>query len=77
MLPGEMKEIFALLERGQFIPAELSERLQKMIGFRNIAVHQYIPLNMDIVEIVIADGLDDLLVFAEAIRDHLAEPPKE
>ena len=71
--PGEMKESFVLLERGRFISTELSERLQGMIGFRNIAVHQYKELDLDIVESVIADGLDDLLEFAESIRAHLMD----
>lgn len=70
-LPGEMKESFALLERGGFISPELSVRLQRMIGFRNIAVHQYKTLDLDIVDSVIAKDMDDLLRFAEQIRDRL------
>lgn len=72
-LPSEMKESFALLERNDFISSKLSDRLQKMIGFRNIAVHQYKQLDMDIVESVITENLDDLLIFAENIRPHLAD----
>jgi uncharacterized protein YutE (UPF0331/DUF86 family) len=70
-LPSDMKESFALLERGSLISSELSDRLQKMIGFRNIAVHDYQALNLDIVEAVIQKGLDDLLAFAETVRPHL------
>ena len=72
-LPAEMKESFVLLERGRFLSTELSERLQGMIGFRNIAVHQYKELDLDIVESIIDDGLDDLLEFAESIRAHLID----
>jgi len=42
-----------------------------MVGFRNIAVHQYQDLDLDIAESVIRDGLEDLLVFAEGIRTRL------
>ena len=72
-LPGQMKESFVLLERGRFITTELSERLQGMIGFRNIAVHQYKELDLNIVESIIDDGLEDLLEFAESIRTHLID----
>ena len=72
-LPGQMKESFVLLERGRFISTELSERLQGMIGFRNIAVHQYKELDLNIVESIIDDGLEDLLEFAESIRTHLID----
>ena len=72
-LPCQMKDSFVLLERGRFISTELSERLQGMIGFRNIAVHQYKKLDLDIVESVIDGGLDDLLEFVESIRAHLID----
>ncbi|MGH8261655.1 MAG: type VII toxin-antitoxin system HepT family RNase toxin [Steroidobacteraceae bacterium] len=72
-LPSDMKESFALLERGGLIPAQLCERMQKMIGFRNIAVHDYHALNLDIVEAVIGKHLGELLTFAEAVRPHLTD----
>ncbi|MGH8229602.1 MAG: type VII toxin-antitoxin system HepT family RNase toxin [Steroidobacteraceae bacterium] len=71
-LPSNMRESFSLLERAGLITPELSGRLQNMIGFRNIAVHDYQALNLDIVEAVITKSLDDLLTFAEAARPHLA-----
>ena len=70
-VPGEARESFALLERGGLVSSELSTRLQRMVGFRNIAVHQYQDLDLDIVESVIGQGLNDLLTFAEKIRTHL------
>lgn len=73
-IPSQMKESFALLEQARVLPAELSERLQKMIGFRNIAVHRYDELNLDIVESVIRRDLDDLLAFAETVRPLLEAP---
>lgn len=72
-LPSDMRSSFALLERGSLIPADLSERLQRMIGFRNIAVHEYRTLDLDIVESVIARDLDDLLALAEVVRPHLSD----
>ena len=42
-----------------------------MVGFRNLAVHQYRELDLDIVESVIRKNLDDLLEFAQTIRVQL------
>ena len=70
-VPGDARESFALVARSGLIPSDLSFRLQRMVGFRNIAVHQYQDLDLDIVESVIREGLDDLLRFAEEIRTHL------
>jgi uncharacterized protein YutE (UPF0331/DUF86 family) len=72
-LPSDMRSSFALLEQDSLITPELSERLQSMIGFRNIAVHEYRELDFAIVESVIANDLDDLLTFAEEIRRHLTD----
>lgn len=72
-VPGEVRESFALLERAGVIAPDLSGRLQKMIGFRNIAIHQYQDLDLDIIEAVIRERLDDLTMLAEAVRTELAE----
>ena len=67
-IPSESREAFAILARERCIPADLSERLQKMVGFRNVAVHQYRALDPAIVAAVIDTGLEDLLTFAEMVR---------
>jgi uncharacterized protein YutE (UPF0331/DUF86 family) len=72
-VPGNARESFALLDRAGLVDAALSQRLQKMVGFRNIAVHQYQTLDLNIVESVIRTGLDDLLAFAQAVRGPLQE----
>lgn len=72
-VPGDARESFALLERNGLIGSGLSDRLRRMVGFRNIAVHQYRDLDLDILESVLQTGLDDLLAFAELARPHLQE----
>lgn len=67
-IPSESKDAFRLLAHEGLIDASLADSLAAMIGFRNIAVHQYDTLDLDIVEKVINDELDALLHFAETIR---------
>lgn len=60
---------FDILVFNSLLPAALGEALKKMIGFRNIAVHQYQKLDIAILESVIRSSLDDLLTFsATALR---------
>lgn len=66
-IPAESRESFSILAREQLIDTELGKRLEKMVGFRNLAVHRYQALNLDIVEAVIRKNLDDLLTFARAV----------
>ena len=72
-VPADARESFALLQRDGLIPRELAARLQRMVGFRNIAVHQYQDLDLAIVESVIRSDLDELLRFAELVREHLLD----
>ncbi|MEQ1760150.1 MAG: DUF86 domain-containing protein [Vicinamibacterales bacterium] len=51
----------------QDIDAHLADRLKKMVGFRNVAVHDYQKLNLDIVRRIVVDHLDDFLTFTRTI----------
>lgn len=66
-LPQESREAFALLEKAGLLPAELASRLQRMVGFRNVAIHEYTRLNLDIVHTIITTHLDDFRRFSSTI----------
>jgi len=64
-VPQDSRDAFVLLENeGQLAPG-LSQRLQRMVGFRNIAIHNYQDLNLDIVETIIEGHLSDFTAFTE------------
>lgn len=59
-LPQSAREVFAILgQRGLLEPA-LVVQLQHMVGFRNIAVHEYDTLDMTIAVRVITHDIDSL-----------------
>ncbi|CAN5252544.1 type II toxin-antitoxin system toxin [soil metagenome] len=62
-VPQTSKEVFSLLEKATIIPKSISKKLQAMVGFRNVAVHDYMALNMEIVQSVIEDELGVFLQF--------------
>lgn len=62
--PQGTKETFILLEKAGLISPELSLKLAHMAGFRNIAVHEYAKLDLNVVRGIIERHLDDLLAFA-------------
>ncbi len=66
-LPQTSREVFALLATHNIIPVALSETLQRMIGFRNIAVHDYTNINLAIIRKIIALHLKDLQQFCEVL----------
>lgn len=66
------RDNFDLLVRHGWIPQALASTLNKMVGFRNILVHNYQTVNPDYVETITRHHLDDLLAFVRAIRERLA-----
>jgi len=66
-LPANLKENFTLLESRQVIDAPLSRRLQAMVGFRNIAVHDYQQLDLTILKSILEHRLGDLDTFVQVV----------
>jgi len=66
-LPKESRESFDLLVREQLITPELGEKLMKMVGFRNILIHEYQELDITLMQKVIENHLDDLIDFTNLI----------
>ena len=68
-IPQDLKDSFSLLRNAGVISPDLSSRMQKMVGFRNIAVHEYQSLNLDILKNILTTCLGDLEEFySEVIR---------
>ena len=65
-VPTSSRDLFALLAHAAIIDPALALSLQKMVGFRNVAVHEYQRLNLAIVAAIIDQELDQVLRFASA-----------
>ena len=66
-VPQESREAFDLLEAAGLIDATLADRLKRMVGFRNIAVHDYQRLDIEVVRAIVHERLDDLAGFARLL----------
>ena|SRR6056297_2266218 len=66
-LPQSNRDTFIKLEKNKIISPELSSKMQAMAGFRNLAVHDYGSINLDIVVNIVENNLDDLKSFAETV----------
>lgn len=64
-IPKDSRDSFHLLIDDQIIPESLDDNMIKMIGFRNVLVHQYQQLDLGLMVDVIENHLDDLLLFTE------------
>lgn len=66
-IPQDTRDAFDLLERAGRLDPALSTRLKKMVGFRNIAVHDYQKLNLDIVQRILDEHIEDFRAFSRRL----------
>lgn len=66
-VPQDSREAFDLLKEAAILTPELCERLKAMVGFRNIAVHDYRKLNMEIVKNILETRLSGFQAFGELL----------
>jgi len=71
--PDDSRDAFRRLESAGLVGRSLGERLQAMVGFRNIALHRYHVLDLRVLRAILDERLTDLLDFAERVEHMFAE----
>jgi len=66
-VPQTSREGFSLLVDAGVLDKDLALRMQAMVGFRNIAIHEYQKLDLDIVEKIIENHLVDFERFVAVV----------
>lgn len=66
-LPQSARDVFALLAQAGWIDTALQDTMQRMVGFRNLAVHDDQQLLFPILLSVVTVHLNDFLRFTTAI----------
>ncbi len=59
-LPNTYRHSFEILFKSSVIDSAISQQLIKMVGFRNISVHDYEVINPEIVKNIVTHQLKDL-----------------
>lgn len=78
-IPQSARDVFNLLAQGGWLQASLAESLKRMVGFRNIALHDYQALQLPITVAIIEKHLDEFLQYSKVLllRDASQSRPKE
>ena len=66
-IPQSARDSFTLLEQNKRISSDIADCLKRMVGLRNIAVHDYQALNLEIVIAVVKNHLTDFERFYQAV----------
>jgi uncharacterized protein YutE (UPF0331/DUF86 family) len=66
-VPQDSRDAFSLLQTAGILPVDLAQHMQQMVGFRNVAIHEYINLNLEVVHSIITKQVDDFRTFSSTI----------
>lgn len=70
-VPGSVSEMFYTLEENRFLSAEMTEKMIKAVGFRNLLVHEYGKIDLKRVFKVARENVHDLKGFLVEIFNKL------
>ena len=66
-VPQNSRDAFEIIFRNGIIDKQLEQKLKAMVGFRNIAVHDYQAISIEIVKGIVENHLDDFREFADIV----------
>ena len=66
-IPNSYKMSFYILEEAGWISSNTGDKMKKMVGFRNVAVHDYREIDRNIVAAVLEKHLGDFGEFIQEI----------
>lgn len=69
-LPQTSRDAFDMLQSNSIIDENIAKRLKAMVGFRNIAVHDYQTLNVDILNQIVDKHLGDFTDYTRQILEY-------
>jgi uncharacterized protein YutE (UPF0331/DUF86 family) len=64
---ARVRQVFALLAEAALVDRDLCARLERMVGFRNIAIHDYRALDLAIVDAVVRRHLGEFTEFGAVV----------
>lgn len=71
VVPDTLAGLFDILKKHKIISEELSGDLKKMVGFRNIIIHEYEIIDLNKVYKILKDDIKDVYAFLRRICIYL------
>ncbi len=66
-VPGSTNEMFYLLEENGYLDHDITEKMVKAVGFRNLIVHEYVKIELDQVFEIAVKDIKDLNEYLKSI----------
>ncbi len=66
-VPDTLAGLFDILRKHKIISEELNEKLKKMVGFRNIIIHEYGTVDLNKVYSILKKDIKDIYTFLKRV----------
>lgn len=66
--PNNYSDCIDLLIRNKYLTPELGNKFTRMVGLRNLLIHQYVTIDLNKL-FKLLDELDDFVSFADEVKD--------
>lgn len=66
-IPQNSADAFSLLLKNHIITEKTTREMIAMTGFRNIAIHEYQAMDMNVMHHIAVDGWKSLIIFCEEL----------
>lgn len=70
-VPQNSRDAFEVLEANKILDEKTTEKMKSMVGFRNIAVHNYQNINIKVIQMIIEKHLADFNEYIDDINKAL------
>jgi len=70
-LPAAYKDSFLILRQNNILDEDLTDKMISMVGFRNIAVHEYQEINTDILKSILVNNLKEFEEFYSLVYSNI------
>lgn len=67
--PDTMAGTFETMHQAGMLPAALTDRMRRAVGFRNVAIHNYRDIDWRIVYTICHEHMSDFKAFAQTVLD--------
>lgn len=69
--PQDYRDSFQVVADGNVLDQELAHRLKPSVGLRNLLIHEYATIDLDLVAQAVGTALEDYRAYVEAVAGFL------
>ena len=66
-IPKSSRDSFAILKENGILTEKTSNLMEKMVGFRNIVIHEYQSVELEVIKFIVEKGVSDFLSYTKEI----------